>query len=264
MLAPGLAAGMDLPRENSVPGGVKIIRLSVDGDVAPYVESDGHRGWSSRMEPVLGGGVGIPLAAPLGTRDGHGARAVGRSEIEFGVGEKRYASQSLKVAPRHVDLSPADLARVNRERLRIDRATAALERFGAGHAALAAARARGAQQLLRHAPYFQRRIAQSAQRDGHCGALGTPVLLPLAGTVIDTGEYFFTGNTVFVDHGRGLISMYCHLSAIDVQPGQRIAAGTRIGAVGITGPRDRSPLALGFEPEPRLASIRNSCLDPDS
>ncbi len=48
---------------------------------------------------------------------------------------------------------------------------------------------------------------------------GTAVLAPIAGTVVDTGAYFFNGNTVFIDHGRGLISMYCHLSAIDVKPG---------------------------------------------
>ena len=64
---------------------------------------------------------------------------------------------------------------------------------------------------------------------------GTAVRIPIAGTVVDTGEFFFNGNTVFVDHGRGLISMYCHLSAIDVEPGQHLAAGTRIGAVGMTG-----------------------------
>jgi len=40
---------------------------------------------------------------------------------------------------------------------------------------------------------------------------------------------------VFVDHGRGFISMYCHLSAIDVKPGQHVSAGTKLGLVGMTG-----------------------------
>src|SRR5260370_27442931 len=64
---------------------------------------------------------------------------------------------------------------------------------------------------------------------------GTPVLVPIAGTVVDTGEYFFNGNTVFVDHGRGLISLYFHLSAIDVKPGELVAAGTKLRAVGMAG-----------------------------
>ena len=74
---------------------------------------------------------------------------------------------------------------------------------------------------------------------------GTAVILPADGTVIDTGDYFFTGNTILVDHGRGLISMYAHLSAVDVKPGQRVAAGTRIGAVGMTGRATRPASSLG-------------------
>jgi murein DD-endopeptidase MepM/ murein hydrolase activator NlpD len=84
---------------------------------------------------------------------------------------------------------------------------------------------------------------------------GTPVLLPIAGTVLDTGEYFFNGNTVFVDHGRGLISMYCHLSAIDVKAGQRLAAGTRIGAVGMTGRTTGPHLHWGI-------SLNHAWVDP--
>ena len=53
--------------------------------------------------------------------------------------------------------------------------------------------------------------------------------------MIDTGQYFFNGNTVLIDHGRGFVSMYCHLSAVDVRAGQRLDAGSRIGAVGMTG-----------------------------
>jgi murein DD-endopeptidase MepM/ murein hydrolase activator NlpD len=74
--------------------------------------------------------------------------------------------------------------------------------------------------------------------------------------VVDTGEYFFNGNTVFVDHGRGLISMYCHLSAIDVTPGQRVAAGTRIGAVGMTG-RATGPTCTG------ALNLNRAWVDPE-
>jgi len=53
--------------------------------------------------------------------------------------------------------------------------------------------------------------------------------------VLDTGDYFFNARTIWLDHGAGLLSMLCHLSEIDVKPGDTVAAGQRIGAVGATG-----------------------------
>ena len=52
---------------------------------------------------------------------------------------------------------------------------------------------------------------------------------------IDTGNYFFNGNSVFLDHGRGLITVFMHLSRIDVRPGQSVRRGDILGAVGATG-----------------------------
>ena len=229
------SATVDLPRENAVPGGVKIIRLDDDGAALPYVDSNDHRALVVKDGAQWVAVVGIPLAAPVGEQHLIVRDAAGRHDLEFLVTPKQYASQSLKVPPRQVNLSKKDLARVAAERLRIDHALAQ-------YSEPAPETLRFSQPVPgpRSSSFGMRRVFNGESRNPHSGMdiaapSGTPILSPLAGRVVDTGEYFFNGNTVFVDHGRGLISMYCHLSAIDVKPGQRVAAGARLGAVGMTG-----------------------------
>ena len=240
-LLPALVASMPMPRESAVPGGVKIIPLTAAGSAAdsvPYVDADGHRalvvndgaGWFAL--------IGIPLSAPVGIRqitvrvrgpDG-AARRIG-----FTVAAKRYASQSLQVPPKQVDLSADDLARVASERGKIDRA---LNHWSSRQpdTLLLAQPVPG----VRSSSFGLRRVFNGESRSPHSGMdiaapSGTAVLAPAAGQVVDIGDYFFTGNTVVLDHGRGFFSMYCHLSAVDVRPGQQVVAGARIGAVGMTG-----------------------------
>ncbi len=235
LMQPIGALSFDLPDDNAVPGGVKIIRLDDRGTAPPYVESDGHR------VLVMGDGsawvavIGIPLSARPGEQRITLRGSEGPQEIEFGVGEKQYAKQSLEVPPSQVNLSKTNLARVTGERVRIEHA---LGRFS-----------EPPPESLhfpqpvpgrRSSSFGMRRVFNGEARNPHTGMdiaapAGTPVIVPIAGTVVDTGEYFFNGSTVFVDHGRGFVSMYCHLSMIDVKPGQRVAAGTRLGAVGMTG-----------------------------
>jgi murein DD-endopeptidase MepM/ murein hydrolase activator NlpD len=230
-----LAAAPSLPQENSVPGGIKLLRFDAGGASLPYVDTDGHRALVIQDGSAWVAVIGIPLSAPLGMRQVIVHTTAGRQAMEFEVGNKQYVSQSLKVAPRQVDLSAADLARFNQDRIRIGRALS--------HWTESPPEALRLPQPVpgpRSSSFGSRRIFNGQARNPHTGMdiaapSGTPVLVPIAGTVVDTGDYFFDGNTVFVDHGRGLISMYCHLSAIDVKPGQRLAAGTRIGAVGMTG-----------------------------
>jgi murein DD-endopeptidase MepM/ murein hydrolase activator NlpD len=66
-------------------------------------------------------------------------------------------------------------------------------------------------------------------------ATGTPVLAPAAARVIDVGDYFFNGRTVWLDHGAGCLTMYCHLSAVQAQVGDVLQPGQRFAEVGATG-----------------------------
>lgn len=85
--------------------------------------------------------------------------------------------------------------------------------------------------------------ASSYHRGEDYGApIGTPYNSPQAGTVVSVGDRRGYGTTVQVDHGpapgvigQNMVTTYAHLSAVDVQPGQRIEAGTTIGKVGNTG-----------------------------
>jgi hypothetical protein len=121
-LGHGPAHAFNLPRESPVPGGIKLVRLEDRGPVPPDVAVDGHRALVILDGTDWVAVIGIPLSAPLGLERivEHGAQ--GRVELTFDVIDKQYASQSLKVAPGQVNLSKTDLARVARERLRIERA----------------------------------------------------------------------------------------------------------------------------------------------
>jgi murein DD-endopeptidase MepM/ murein hydrolase activator NlpD len=234
----------ELPLERAVPGGVAFVDItaSVAGDGsaqppevqfgdAPVLVMKRTRDHSTQWLAV----VGIPLAQAPGhaqIRIGADAHAAMK---EFTVRAAHYRTQRLTVEPAKVDLSRADLERVAREHERIHAALATFSTTLPGSLRLAAPIAG-----TRSSSFGLRRYFNGAARDPHSGmdiaaSTGTPVHAAAAGTVVDTGDYFFNGNTVIIDHGSGLITMYCHLSRIDVQQGQQLTAGALIGAVGATG-----------------------------
>ena len=252
-LPPGLAAlalallglcgsvrSSGLPAANQVPGGVALLPLATgpdEGSAAPTVRYAGQRVMVLRQADRWLIVVGIPLdaepgAAALAIRR---AKASADEALGFQISAKEYQVQRLTVAPSKVDLSKKDLQRVAREQ---DHLHLALATF--------AEQAPATLQLLppvdgvRSGSFGSRRIFNNEARNPHSGmdiaaALGTPVRAAADGRVIDTGSYFFNGNTVLIDHGEGLITMYCHLSAIGVHAGESVSAGAIIGKVGATG-----------------------------
>lgn len=231
-------SAVNLPRESRVPGGIAIIELGTGTASPGEVFFDGHRA------PVLPGPsgwvalIGIPLATPPGPQSGKFVPA-GEAEprsLEFTVKGKQYAEQRLQVKnKRHVNPEKDDLERIDRERKRID---SALGTYTAGRVPELAMRPPVAGE--RSSSFGLRRFFNGEARNPHSGmdiaaAAGTPILAPSPGRVLDAGDFFFNGNTVFLDHGEGVVTLYCHLSRIDVKPGQEIAAGEVLGQVGATG-----------------------------
>ena len=247
------------PRASHVPGGIARLALGAAA-VRPVAHlSDGGNAGSV---PVLVLGDALQWTAlvgiPLGATPGQAFISVqtqggGQREVGYTIAAKRYLEQRLTVAPGTVDLSPENEARYERERMHLAKVMATFTEPVAEPVKDAATAANAANvapsfSLRMHVPtlgrrsssFGLRRVFNGKARNPHSGmdiaaATGTPVHAPLPGNVIDTGDYFFNGNTVWLDHGGGLISMMCHLRAIDVKPGDVLQTGDRLGAVGATG-----------------------------
>lgn len=224
-----------LPNTLAVPGGVVALAIDAPADARPVATLDGARVMVLRDGERWLAVAGIPLDTKPGRQQLVVSRLGETAHLGFDVVAKQYATEKLTVPPGQVDLSKADRERTERERAQI---RAALKSFSD--------RPPATLRLVEPVPgkrsssYGLRRFFNDQPRSPHSGMdiaapSGTPILAAAAGTVAAVGDYFFNGNTVILDHGSGFVTMYCHLSRIDVEADQSVGAGEKIGAVGATG-----------------------------
>jgi murein DD-endopeptidase MepM/ murein hydrolase activator NlpD len=230
------AQGDLLPHAAPVPGGVAILKLGT-ADTAPVARVNGERALVLRDAQEWLAVVGIPLDASPGDTLPLVIERAGRGPetLSIGVRPKHYATQRLNVKPGQVDLSAEDLARFHQEHAHLHAVLATFSEPGPASLQLSAP-CHG----QRSSSFGLRRIFNGQARNPHNGMdiaapAGTPVVAAGPATVIDVGDYFFTGNTVILDHGEGFLTLYAHLSAVDVAAGAQVAADAQIGAVGATG-----------------------------
>ncbi len=180
--------------------------------------------------------AGLPLGLQPGTHHLEFIGGNGKQRHAIEVKPHAYPEQRITIKnKRQVNPNPLDLERIGRERKLMDSAFRGWRDTDAPQW----------QFVLpvegpRSSAFGLRRFFNDQPRKPHSGLdvaapAGTPIQAPGAGVVVRTGEYFFNGNTVMIDHGQGLVTMYCHLQEIQVAEGQPVTVGDIIGQVGATG-----------------------------
>ena len=220
----------------SFQGGVALVDLGpgtrpetrFNGNKVLVLQPDGTTNWWAL--------VGVPLSTPSGTHELQVNRNGNVTTSSFQVNTKEYAKQHIKLKDRKYVSPPEKTLLRIKDELKIQ--TEAYQHYSD----------RTPSNLLfdqpvpgrMSSPFGLQRFFNGEPRNPHSGLdfaapTGTPIKVPADGTVILIGDYFFNGLTVFVDHGMGLISMFCHLSEISRMPGERVTRSDVIGKVGATG-----------------------------
>lgn len=176
-------------------------------------------------------------------------------KISFTVLAKDFSTQHLSLPESKVTLSSNDLARHEQEQAIVDRIftnTSSVKLRGTGFIQPV----KGASDT----PFGVRRFMNNKPRNSHSGIdfkadQGAPVVASSDGIITYTGDHFFSGNSIFIDHGLGIITMYFHLSSILAKPGESVQKGAVIGRVGSTGRSTGPHLHWGMR-------INNQRVDP--
>lgn len=195
--------------------------------------------WPAGSQRTWHGLVGVDMDAKAGAYDvevrgaGDGGAAAGR--LALTVAGRRFETRRIQVEERFANPPAEEGDRIRQEAERLagvlSRSNASRFWQGAFAPPVPGATTSGFGRLT---------VMNSVPRGRHRGvdfraAEGTPVLAPNAGVIVLAADLYFTGNTVVVDHGAGLLSLFAHFSSVAVAEGAHVSIGDRLGLAGATG-----------------------------
>ncbi len=232
LFSPPIAA---FPQQQLVPGGIAIIpfvdanKPSISYLNTPVMTIKRNSKWQAI--------IGIPLSTPAG------AQTITKNNRPllkaFSVSQKEYPAQYITLPKtdknkRLINPNSLDMKRIISEKNKLSLALSTWSDRQPRLDFILPAQGRLS------SPFGLKRFFNKQARKPHSGldiaaAQGSPVIAPADGIVIDTGDYFFNGNTVLIDHGQGLISGYFHLHRILTNIGDPVSQGQKIAEVGSTG-----------------------------
>ncbi len=242
------AAGVEVTAPTLSPAQGQLMLLMI---TSPAPLEDLKAGWAGQSlhfwqaqegENTYNAFLGVDLLKKPGTYPMSISAMLGNGErvgcsVSLSIQKGDFIVERLNVENRYVELSQEDLERSRRESARIRKIFSSVtpEKLWQGEFRLPLG-----ERFKGSGNFGKRRILNDQPRSPHSGEdfsapTGTPIHAPQRGRVVVVQDLFFSGNTVVLDHGFGLYTYHCHMSAFSVEEGDMVEAGTVLGKVGATG-----------------------------
>ena len=224
------------PRNDAKPGGVAIIAVAPSNQKKPSVTYQSKPVALIKSKTNWLGIVGISLKAKPGSHQLQIRNTTGKRTIKsFNVKKHKYRTQHLTIKNKNkVNPNKKSQKRIEREFFFKKKLRSSYSNTSPHLNFIRPTSGRDSGR------FGLRRILNKQKRNPHSGMdiaapKGSSVKAAEAGQVLYAGNLFFTGNVIYLDHGNGLLSLYAHLSKINVKEGQTVKRGQLIGKVGKTG-----------------------------
>ncbi|MCF7971275.1 MAG: peptidoglycan DD-metalloendopeptidase family protein [Methylococcaceae bacterium] len=236
LLIPQLALSSSLPKQLAVPGGIINIELGSVATPAPEVFFQKNRALVLENDNKWVAVVGIPLDSKVGQHSITIQSGKQKTQRSFIISNKDYPAQYITIKnKRMVNPNPDDVKRISDERPTINKALNTWTEKPVNDLSFSLP-----VQGRLSSPFGLKRFFNNQPKNPHSGLdiaapTGTAITAPTSGVVLNTGDYYYNGNTVFLDHGQGLVTGYFHMSKITVHAGELVETGTKLGEVGATG-----------------------------